>query len=69
MWRSSVQSATGRLLEKLTAAKNYRLKRKQLGESKAIYDTSNAFEDLQSTKQKRDLEDFDKLLDNDASFQ
>jgi hypothetical protein len=73
MWRSSVKSATGRLLDKLTAAKNYRLKRKNLGASKTIYDTSKALEDVPSSKQQRDMEAFDKLLeqqqDSDASFQ
>jgi hypothetical protein len=69
-WRAKLQSKTGNLSRKLKAAAQFATGRKQLKADDVIYDTktTNA-SDLGVKRNQNDLDDFDKLLGDDAPFQ
>lgn len=74
-WKAALEQASrggGRLGKKLKAAAKMGMRLRQLGSSKEdiLFDTRKPIEDLQVKKSKQELEDFDKLLEqnkDDAS--
>jgi hypothetical protein len=73
-WKSALGAASrgsGRLGTKLKAATKMGTRLRQLGaqEGDIIFDTSKPIEDIQQKKNQESLEEFDKLLENDDSFQ
>jgi len=59
------------VLRKLKAAATFATKRKLLKGDDSIYDTKQSVDKLKGEKQNSDLEEFDKLLndDNQSAFQ
>lgn len=68
---SRVASRDSRLGRKLRAAARMGSRVKQLGtkESEILFDTSKSLEDNKQKKVQADLDDFDKMLSSDDSFQ
>jgi hypothetical protein len=70
LWRDVLQSnAAGKLARKLKAARKMGIKLKQLGASEddIVFDTRQSMEDIEKTRQKSALEEFDQLLGVDEN--
>ena len=67
-WRSRLASKAGSIGRKLKSAAKFAQQRKQLSSSDVIFDTKTSAVDLQVDRNKQDLDQFDRLL-NDDSFQ
>ena len=59
-------SSTGRVAEKLKAAKRFQMKAKKITASEIVYDTTQTSESMQQEKIEQDLADFDKLLESSS---
>jgi hypothetical protein len=57
-------SSTGRITEKLKAAKRFQTKVKKITTSEIVYETTQATDDIQKAKDEQELADFDKLLES-----
>jgi hypothetical protein len=57
-------SSSGRIAEKLKAAKRFQTKAKKITASEIVYETTQATEDIQKSKDDQELADFDKLLES-----
>jgi hypothetical protein len=68
-WRARLESRAGNIGRKLKAASKFATNRKQLKADDTIYDTKKPVSDLKVSKEKNDLDDFDKLLNDGSSFQ
>jgi hypothetical protein len=68
-WSERLKSKAGNIGRKLQAAANFATSRKQLKTDDVIYDTKTSASDLGVKRNKSDLDDFDKLLDDDPPFQ
>jgi hypothetical protein len=68
-WRAKLESRTGSISRKLRAAAMFVTNRKQIKADDVIYDTQTTASDLEVKKTQNDLDDFDKLLNDESSFQ
>jgi hypothetical protein len=67
-WRELTKSKGSAVLRKLKAAKKFVTKRRLLkGDDETIYDTKQSVDKLKNDQQKSQLDDFDKLLNDDQS--
>jgi hypothetical protein len=70
LWRDVLQSnAVGKLALKLKAARQMGTKMKWLGasEDEIVFDTKQSMEDIEKTRQRSALEEFDQLLDKEGN--
>jgi hypothetical protein len=67
-WRAKLESRGGNISRKLRAAAMFVTSRKQIKVDDVIYDTKTTVSDLGVKKTQNDLDNFDKLLNNDFSF-
>ena len=66
-WRARLATKAGSIGRKLKAAAKFATGRKQLSSNDVIFDTkTTTAEDLKVNRNQNDLEDFDKLLNDDA---
>ena len=68
-WQAKLASRAGNVGRKLKAAAKFATGRKQLKADDIIYDTKTSASDLAAKKDQKDLDDFDKLLNEDSAFQ
>ena len=70
-WRAKLEAGAGNIKRKLLAAAKFATGQKQLGSSSEdiIFDTKQAVSEIKVSKEKDDLDEFDKLLNDDSSFQ
>lgn len=68
-WSDRLKSKAGSVGRKLRAAANFATSRKQLKSDDVIYDTKTSASDIGVKKDRSDLDDFDKLLNDDSAFQ
>lgn len=66
-WRAKLESRSGSVSRKLRAAAKFITSRKQLQGDDMIYDTKTTASDLGAKKNRNDLDEFDKLLNDDSS--
>ena len=66
-YREIVKSGGKRILRKLKAAAKFATKRKILKGDDSIYDTKQSSASLQAKKDQSDLDEFDKLLNDDSN--
>lgn len=68
-WRTALSARSGNVGRKLKAAAQFATGRKQIKADNAIFDTKQSVADLEVEKSKSEMDDFDKLLNDDSSFQ
>lgn len=68
-WSERLKSKAGDIGRKLRSASKFATNRKQLNANDVIYDTKESAAEMEKSKIQKDLDDFDKLLDGDDSFQ
>ena len=68
-WKARLASGAGNIKRKLRAAARFATGRKQISAEDVIYDTKKPTSELKASKEKKDLDEFDKLLNDDSSFQ
>lgn len=69
-WKEIAKSGGSRVLRKLKAAAKFATRRKTIKADDSLYSTKQASASLEAEKNKRDLDEFDKLLnDDDNTFQ
>jgi len=68
-WSKRLKSKAGDIGRKLKSAAKFSTNRKQLNSNDVIYDTKKSAADMGVNKNEQDLDDFDKLLSDDNSFQ
>jgi hypothetical protein len=68
-WRTALSARSGNVGRKLKAAARYATGRKQIKADNTLYDTKQSIEDLKVERSKSEMDDFDKLLNDDSSFQ
>ena len=66
-WKAALQSKTTKLKNKLRAAARFATGRKQLKSQDIIYDTKQSTEQLAAQQNQKELDEFDKLLNDDSS--
>ncbi|KAG7373337.1 hypothetical protein IV203_034061 [Nitzschia inconspicua] len=66
-WREKALQPSKDVIRKLKAATKFALNRKLLKGEDIVYDTKQSANDIQQIKSKMDLEEFDKLLNNDKN--
>eukprot|EP00980_Cylindrotheca_fusiformis_P005227 scaffold1119_cov120-Cylindrotheca_fusiformis.AAC.7 len=68
-WSERLKNRSGSVGRKLKAAANFATRRKQLKSDDVVYDTKTSASELGVKKERMDLDEFDKLLNDDSSFQ
>jgi len=68
-WRELALKPGGAIVRKLKAATKFAQNRKLLKGEDVVYDTKKGASELQQEKAKMDLDEFDKLLNDDNAFQ
>ena len=68
-WSERLKSKAGNITRKLKSAAKFATNRKQLKSDDIIYDTKESAVEMEKSKNQKDLDEFDKLLDDDNSFQ
>jgi hypothetical protein len=68
-WRTALSDRSGNVGRKLKAAARFATGRKQIKADNVIYDTKQSVQDLKVEKSKSEMDEFDKLLNDDSSFQ
>lgn len=68
-WRTALSARSGNVGRKLKAAASFATGRKQIKADDVIYDTQRSVQDLKVERSKSEMDDFDKLLNDDSSFQ
>ena len=68
-WSERLKSKAGSISRKLRSAANFATNRKQLKSDDVIYDTKESASEMAQGKNQKDLDAFDKLLNDDNSFQ
>lgn len=68
-WRERLRSKAGNVGRKLRAAVQFGKNKKQLKSDDVIFDTKMEASDIEVAKNQKDLDDFDKLLDDGNAFQ
>lgn len=66
-WRQIAKSGGKRVLRKLKAAAKFATGRKTIKADDSLYNTKESTASLQEKKQQRDLDEFDKLLNDDEN--
>ena len=66
-WKEIAKSGGNRVLRKLKAAAKFATGRKTIKADDSLYNTKESTASLQSNKQQRDLDEFDKLLNDDEN--
>eukprot|EP00529_Nitzschia_sp_RCC80_P001050 CAMPEP_0113500240 /NCGR_PEP_ID=MMETSP0014_2-20120614/32202_1 /TAXON_ID=2857 /ORGANISM="Nitzschia sp." /LENGTH=544 /DNA_ID=CAMNT_0000394521 /DNA_START=713 /DNA_END=2347 /DNA_ORIENTATION=+ /assembly_acc=CAM_ASM_000159 len=68
-WRERALQPSQTIIRKLKAARKFATNRKLLTEQDIVYDTKQTAADLQRDRNKNDLDEFDKLLNEQKPFQ
>jgi len=69
-WKEIAKSGGKRVLRKLKAASKFATRRKTIKADDSLFNTKQSSSSLEAEKNKRDLDEFDKLLnDDDSTFQ
>ncbi|CAJ1970291.1 unnamed protein product [Cylindrotheca closterium] len=68
-WNERLKSKAGNIGRKLKSAAKFATNRRQLNANDVIFDTKESAAEMEKSKNQLDLDDFDKLLDGDGSFQ
>jgi len=68
-WSERLKSKAGNIGRKLRAAAKFATNRKQLKSDDVIYDTKESTTKMEKSKNQKDLDEFDQLLNDDNSFQ
>mmetsp|Transcript_25894 Transcript_25894/g.61429 ORF Transcript_25894/g.61429 Transcript_25894/m.61429 type:complete len:492 (-) Transcript_25894:1233-2708(-) len=68
-WRERALQPSQTIIRKLKAARKFATNRKLLTEQDIVYDTKQTATDLQQDRNKNDLDEFDKLLNEQKPFQ
>lgn len=66
-WKEIAKSGGKRVLRKLKAAAKFATKRKTIKGDDSLYNTKQSSASLQANKDQRDLDEFDKLLNDDSN--
>jgi len=66
-WKDIAKSGGNRVLRKLKAAAKFATKRKTIKGDDSLYNTKQSSASLQANKDQRDLDEFDKLLNDDSN--
>ena len=66
-WKELAKSGGKNILRKLKAASKFATKRKTIKGDDSLFNTKQSSDSLQAEKDKRDLDEFDKLLNDDSS--
>jgi hypothetical protein len=68
-WRERALQPGATIIRKLKAASKFATNRKLLSKEDIVYDTKQTASDIQQLKEKIDLDEFDKLLNEEKPFQ
>ena len=68
-WSTVLRSAGAKVRRKLNAASKMRTGIKKIGKGDSVYDTTQDSKQLEEQRERKAMEDFDKMLRDDSSFQ
>ena len=68
-WSTVLRSAGSKVRRKLNAASKMRTGIKKIGKGDSVYDTTQDSKQLEEQRERKAMEDFDKMLRDDSSFQ